>query len=120
MSVTDESHVYDALLAGDFPRVTKKVTVLSGQNLVRGAVVGEVTANGKVLLSLTAAEDGSQTPSLIMAEAVDASAGDAVGVAYATGEFSEDALTFGTAHTKATTEAALRARGIFLKPTVSV
>jgi hypothetical protein len=120
MSVSDQNHVYDALRAGDFPVVTKAVTVVSGQTLVRGEVVGEITANGKVAASLGASDDGSETPTMIMAEACDASGGDAVGVAYVTGQFNEDALTIGAGLTAAGIEPGLRARGIFLKSPVSV
>lgn len=116
--ITSQSHVHDNLEAGGADTKLKAVTVVSGQNLPRGALVGEITANGKVALSLTAADDGSQVPTMIMAQAVDASGGDAVGSAYVFGEFNEDAVTYGTGHTAASVEPGLRARGIFLRSTV--
>lgn len=40
---TTQSPAPDALLAGEMPRVTQDVTVATGENLVRGAVVGKIT-----------------------------------------------------------------------------
>ncbi len=111
----------DNLLAGDYPRVTDTVTLVSGQNLGRGAVLGKITASGKYTLSLAAAEDGSEDPCAVLAAATDASGGDKKTAIYQTGEFNQDALTFGTGHSKTTaaTRDALRALGIFLKTIVA-
>lgn len=38
-----ETFTPDKLLAGDYPAVTDIITILSGQNLVRGALLGKVT-----------------------------------------------------------------------------
>lgn len=38
-----ETYTPDNLLAGDYPAVTDIVTILSGQNLTRGALLGKVT-----------------------------------------------------------------------------
>ena len=107
----------ERLLAGDMPLVTRKITVISGQNLVRGTVLGKITSGGKYNKSLSAAGDGSQTPDLILAEDCDASGGDKVALAYATGIFAQEALTIGTAHTADTIREGLRAKGIHLIPT---
>jgi hypothetical protein len=104
----------DRLIAGDTPIVTRAVTLLSGQNLTRGSVIGRITSGGKYILSLSAASDGSQTPDLILAEDCDASAGDKTALAYVTGEFNESALVIGTAHTAATIREGLRVKGIHL------
>src|SRR5690242_4149823 len=45
---SSSSPVPDKLLAGELPRVTKAITALSGQNLVRGQVVGAVTVGAAV------------------------------------------------------------------------
>jgi hypothetical protein len=108
------SYTPDRLIAGDTQLVPRKVTILSGQNLVRGAVIGKITASGKYILSLSAASDGSQTPDLILAEDCNATGGDKVGLAYATGEFNESALTIGTAHTADSIREGLRVKGIHL------
>lgn len=109
----------DALIAGDFPIRTEKVTIVSGQNLVRGALLGMITASGKYNLSLSAASDGSQTPRAVLAEDVDASGGDAEGIIYVAGDFNQDALTYGTGHTAASVKAGLRDLNIYLHAPVS-
>lgn len=109
----------DSLHAGDFPIRTEKVVVITGQNLTRGALLGKITASGKVNLSLSAAADGSQTPYAILAEDVDATSADKEAVAYISGDFNQDAITYGTAHTAATVKAGLRALGIYLHDPVN-
>lgn len=56
------------------------VTVVSGQNLVAGAVVGKITASGKYKEYDNAAVDGSETAAGVLVDAVDASAADTLGV----------------------------------------
>lgn len=89
-------------------------TLLAGQNLLRGALLGKITASGKYVLSLSAAVDGSQTPAGILVDDVNATAGDEAALLYIRGDFIADALTYGAAHTSATVAAALRDMGIFL------
>jgi hypothetical protein len=111
----------DDLLAGDNvgPVTEGRVTVLSGQNLVRGTLLGRITASGKYVKSLSASSDGSQVPAAILANDTDASAADVGHVLiYTSGEFNERRVIFGTAHTADTTRDALRARGIHLKDSV--
>lgn len=117
-SVQTETYVPDRLIAGITQLVTEvNHTLASGQNLARGALVGRITANGQLTLSLAAAADGSQTPYGILADDFNASAGALSNVAvYVAGEFNERAVTFGTGHTAASTRIGLRDRGIFLKP----
>lgn len=57
------------------------VTVAAGSNLVSGAVIGMVTATGKVVLHTAAAADGSQAIYGILFDNVDATTGDKTGVA---------------------------------------
>lgn len=52
-------------------------TLASGQNLARGAVLGRVTATGKLVASVQTATDGSQEPVAVLVHDIDASAGDA-------------------------------------------
>lgn len=115
----DGTYVPDALIAGDFPLRTEKVTIVSGQNLQRGALLGKITSGGKYNLSLSAASDGSQTPVAILAEDVDASGGDKDGIVYISGDFNQDAITFGASHTAASVKAGLRDLGIYLHAPVS-
>jgi len=117
--MSTETFTPDNLFAGDFDVVTDAGTLITGQNLTRGAVLGKITASGKLNLSLSAASDGSQTPFAILAESADATSADKACSIYLAGEFNQAALTFGTAHTAATTKAGLRALGIFLKAGVA-
>lgn len=117
---TEGTLSHDALIAGNAHLlVGRKVTIATGQNLVRGAVLGKVTATGKYLLSLSAAADGSQTPDLILAEYCDASAGDKSVLAYARGDFNSRALTLGAGHTVASITEGLRAKGITLLASIA-
>ena len=116
--MTTYTYTADTLLAGSFPLTTDSVTILTGQDLTRGAVLGRITASGKFILSLSAAGDGSETPYAVLAEDVDATAADKVATVYLTGEFNEDALTIGTGHTAAGIKPGLRANSIFLKTVV--
>lgn len=58
----------------------EEVTVVSGQNLVGGAVVGKITASGKYKIYDNAAVDGSEVAAAVLFGAVDASGGDKKGV----------------------------------------
>ncbi|MQV37540.1 head decoration protein [Sinorhizobium meliloti] len=98
------------LLVSDVPVITRNITIVSGQNLKRGAVLGNITASDKYTLSASAAADGSEEPALVLAFDVDASAGDVV-AAYASGAFDSTKLTLGAGHTAATVEAAFRKAG---------
>lgn len=113
-----ETFTYDDILAGDFPQVTESVTIITGQNLVRGTVLGKITASGKFTTSLSASSDGSQTPDAILLEDCDATSADKVAPVALSGEFNQNALTIGTGHTAASIKAGLRAKSIFLKDSV--
>lgn len=109
-----ESAVYtpDALVAGNAHLlVSRRITLASGQNLTRGAVLGQITASGKYVLSLSAAADGSEIPDLILAEDTDATAGDKATIAYERGDFNTHGLTLGAGHTVASIHEGLRAKG---------
>ncbi|WP_199720772.1 head decoration protein [Azospirillum cavernae] len=80
--------------------------------------VGKITASGKYTLSAAAANDGSQAPSVILADAVDASGGDKLGV-YLAGEFNAGRLVLGAGHTANSVKDTLRDAGIYLKTAVS-
>ncbi len=117
---TEGTYTPDALVAGNAHLlVARTVTIASGQNLKRGAVIGKITTGGKYQLSLSAASDGSQVPDLILAEDCDATGADAKALAYSRGDFNANALTLGTAHTVASITEGLRAKGIALLPAVT-
>lgn len=121
VSRTTETYDPNGIIAGDYPREGKKVTIASSAALTAGAVLGRVTADGKYLLSATAAGDGSETPAAILAEDADASGGDVEALVYLSGTFDQAALTLGTGHTIASVEAAFRTAQapIFLKTVTS-
>jgi len=103
------------LLAGEYPRIERIITIASGSNIAKGAVLGRITASGKFVLSTSGASDGSETPDAILAETVDASAQDKQAVVYFSGEFNENALQLGTGHTVESIRAGLRSKSIFLR-----
>lgn len=77
----------EALRAGEFiiaegnGSISREaVTIVSGQNLVAGTVVGKITASGKYTAYDDDNSDGSQTAAGILYAAVDASGGDQPGV----------------------------------------
>lgn len=109
----------DLLIAGDHPLRFVEVTIISGQNRVRGDLLGKITTGGKCNLSLAAASDGSQTPYAILVEDVNATAGDKKGMAYIAGDFNANQVTFGTGHTAASVRDALAAKSIYLHVPVS-
>jgi hypothetical protein len=108
--------IFDNLVAGLFPTIVESETLLSGENVVRGALLGRVTVGGKLKFSLSAASDGSQVPVYIAFNATDATTGDKPIVVYKTGEFNQDALTYGTGHTAASVKFGLESRSIYLRP----
>lgn len=113
--MADETYERDNLIAGDFPRVARHETILDGQTLVRGSLLGRITASGKYILSLAAAGDGSEVPVAIAAEAITTSGADGVANLYFTGEFNQDQITYGTGHDADSVRDGLDGRSIFLK-----
>lgn len=118
-SFSTETSSPDLLIAGsNIGIITRDVTLVSGQNLTRGALLGKITASGKYTLSLSAASDGSQVPVAILVHDTDASGGDQKTAIYESGEFNAAALTIGAAHTVASIRDGLRDLGIHLKAIV--
>jgi hypothetical protein len=108
----------DGLLVHDGTN-SRSITLITGQNLKRGSLLGRITASGKYTLSLAAAADGSEVPKVILAEDTDASAADKVTVAYFAGHFDENRVIFGTGQTAANTREALRDFGILLESSIT-
>lgn len=118
MSLTG-TFVGDNLIAGDFPIDTDEVTILSGEDLARGAVLGIVTASSKYRECDTGASDGSEVPRKILARVTDASGGDITKVpVYNTGQFNDNVITLKGSTTVADVKELLRALCIFLKTPV--
>lgn len=91
------------------------MTIASGANLTKGAVLGKITASGKYKLSASAASDGSEAPDAILAETANAASADVQAVVYFSGEFNDLALTLGAGHTVASIKAGLRDKNIYLR-----
>lgn len=117
---TEGTYTPDNLLAGNAELlVGRKVTILTGEVIPRGTVLGKITASGKYVKSLAVANDGSEVPDLILAEDVDATGADKTALAYARGDFTTQALTIGAGHTAASITEGLRAKGITLLTAIS-
>lgn len=94
--------------------LTREVTLVSGQNVLRGAVLGKITTGGKYKLSASADSDGSQTPVAVAMQDVDATGGDKKIQVYLNAKVRPSKLIFGTGHTAASTFEALAKVGIQL------
>lgn len=114
-SYSKNSYTPDNLIAGNADLlISRKVTIPSGQTLLRGALLGKITASGKYVLSLSGAADGSQTPDAVLAYDVGTTTADTEALIYVRGDFQAGAITYGTAHTAASVREGLRAKGINL------
>lgn len=118
---TIETNSYDNLIAGSFPISTDRETLLSGQNLERGALLGKISASGANQGKLTQCDstnsDGSETPYAILMEDSDASSGDLVVDVYKTGTFNGAAIGLATGDTIADFKDTLRDLGIIIVTT---
>lgn len=83
------------LIAGEFPGISRVVTIAQGEKLSMGAVLGEITASNKYKLCTTDAADGSEVPEAILAEDIDTTLEDKQAVVYFSGEFNQLALQLG-------------------------
>ena len=117
-----ETYTPDNLLSGEYPRVTRMVTLAKGTELKKGSVLGRITADGKFKLCSAKTKDdydvkdGSEKPDAILAETALAASQDVQAVVYFSGEFNEHALTLGKGHTLESLRADLRVKNIFLRP----
>lgn len=82
-----ETYSNDNLIAGSAPVATGAGTLITGQNLARGAVIGRITASGKFTLCDPDAVDGSEQAVGILVHAIDATAADKGCQFYTGGEF---------------------------------
>lgn len=103
------------LLAGEFPRVKRIITIAKGAVLPKGALLGQITESQKWTLSTAAATDGSQIPEAVLGEKIDAREQDREAAVYFTGEFNEYALVPGEGHHLDRLRSELRPKGIFLR-----
>lgn len=110
----------DNLIVGDkIPILLKGVTLSANQGiLLRGSMIGIVTASGKGKLCDSTSSDGSQIADAILTDDVDTTDADAVAQCYQSGMFNRQALIFGGNDTASQHEAKLREKGIFLKDNI--
>jgi len=115
-----ETNTYtpDQLISGDYPQITEPETLIAGQNLARGAVLGRITVGGKLTLALAAAVDGSDVPVAILPVDADASAADLVVPVYKSGQFDPNFLVYGTGIDAAATKTAFEGTPMFLRTAV--
>lgn len=110
----------DNLVIGtNVPVLLKGITLAAGQGiLMRGCVIGVITADGKGKLAAKASADGSEKAKFILADDVDTTA-DVVAQVYESGEFNRKALVFAAGNTAADHEDTLRTYGIFLNDSIA-
>ena len=116
-----ETYTYDNLLIGD-DYVTDSATLVSGQNLKRGAALAQITATGKLTaLDSTSAValPGSEKAYAILAADMDATSADKTVPVYKFGEFAAGSVKFTGSDTAASFKEGFRAVGIYLKTTIS-
>ena len=114
---TEGTRTYPNLIAGEFPRVERKITIASGAGALSAGSVLALNASDKaVLVDSDAGEGGDprREPKYILADAADATSADIEAIAYETGQFNEAVLTFGGDDDADDHRAALRALSIFL------
>ena len=114
-----ETFTPDNLFAGKVQPVVSGSETITGADLVRGTVLGQVTSDGKCVAVDDSLANGAQNVYAVLAEDAAASGADVVAAVYYTGEFNESALVFGDDDTAADHKRAARDVGIFFKTAVS-
>lgn len=112
-TVTD-SLVYDGLILDGFPQHTQVVTVAQSQTLLRGTVVGKITADGYIAACDHTAEDGSETPYGVMVEDVTTTDSEVEGLVYDFGLFNSNKLTFGGSSTIDDLQDAMKSANLYV------
>lgn len=113
--VSTQTNTQENLL-GAHPPIEINITLVSGENLSRGHVLGKVTASGKYAGYDADLSDGSESAVAILAEDTDASSGDENTIAYVHGEFQDAGLSWDDeTNDKTAGLADLYAAGIFVK-----
>lgn len=111
-----ETFTPDNLIGTQTPK-SFVLTLKSGENVVRGEVLGYETTTDKLRSYNSGGSNGIQNFYGIAAETVDASGGDTKIVCYIQGEFNINSLVFGTSGDSATQAVinAARALGCILR-----
>lgn len=109
---------FDNILAGDLRRITEAVELQEGQVYRAGSVLGKITASGLCTLVDSAKTDGSEEIFGVLADDVDATDRDMPAIAFLTGEFNRNRVTFGGSDTYETHQEAARIKNIYFKDAV--
>lgn len=118
MALTSEGNYTAEFLLSEAngERSRETVTIVSGQNLKAGAVLGKVTASGKYAAYDSTKSDGTQTAIAVLYADVDASSADADGVIIARdAEVASDLLVWATGTDKAGGATDLLTPGIIVR-----
>lgn len=117
------THTFEAdnLFAGSVqPVVAGSETLLAGQGVIlRGTVLGSVTASSKLKIVDSASSDDSQAVYAILAADTDTTDGDVDAPVYYTGEYNKNELVFGGSDTADTHKTQARNIGIFFKDVIA-
>lgn len=94
---TESRHAGEFILSeANGSRSRDNVTILTGQTLKAGSVLGKVTASGKYKLVTAAAADGSQNGVAVLIAPIDTTGGDAAAAVIARdAEVNKNTLTYG-------------------------
>ncbi|MDE1478633.1 head decoration protein [Xenorhabdus bovienii] len=109
----------DQLISGPLQIVTESVTIAKAGILKRGTVLGVIKATGEYVVSKKGAEDGSQIPSAILVDNVDATENSVSGGVYLMGEFNQNRIIYDESWTLSELTAGLRKFSIFLRDSVT-
>ncbi|MFK3911365.1 head decoration protein [Enterobacter cancerogenus] len=114
-----DTFIPDQLIAGPLQLVTETVTVAKGAAYVRGTVLGVVESSGEYTLCVKSATDGSQNPSAILVDNIDATEGEVRAGVYIMGEFNVHRITADSSWTPAALGTEMRKYSLFLKDAVT-
>lgn len=111
-----EEYNPDPIVLSDW-RADDNGILVAGTIYIKGMVLGKVTSagadKGKYKHSLSAATDGSQVPSAILLDDVDATASDLNGPILLGGKVDKNLLILGAGHTLDSIETGLRDMNIY-------
>ncbi|MFZ5274746.1 head decoration protein [Enterobacter asburiae] len=109
------TYVPDQLIAGNLHLVTDTVDIGGADPLVRGSILGQITATGVYVLSVQTATDGSEVPSAVLVDNVSPGGATVRGGIYELGIFNQNRITFDSSWTLPALKTALRPFSIFLR-----
>lgn len=85
----------DNLFGSDYPIIYDEVTIVAGQSLTRGAVLGIITTGGKATLLSKDSVDGSEDFYAVLTRDTDATSEDKIAPVAISGTFQTQGLSFG-------------------------